>query len=193
MLPEMIKFKQINPANADIVKRNYLEFCSSRHTVSKCTTYRLDKFIFDLLDNGNFHFPNNIFTDFVKKILLLFHGNADVKRGFSINKDCLANNMTEASLIAQRSTYSALHKVNLETFKVNKSLFNYCKNTSARRKEHLHVQKMQEVDKGNERKVNKGNVLELENKRKAIKQLHAEELDTIGKDLQILKKKIHLA
>jgi hypothetical protein len=88
MLPEMIKFKQISPANADIVKRNYLEFCSSPHTVSKCATFdwridRLDKFIFDLLDNGNFHFPNNIFTDFVKKILLLFHGNADVERGFS--------------------------------------------------------------------------------------------------------------
>ena len=142
---------------------------------------------------GNFHFPNNIFTDFVKKILLLFHGNADVERGFSINKDYLANNMTEASLIAQRSTYSALHKVNLETFEVNKSLINYCKNASARRKEHLQVQKMQEVDKGNERKRLAKEVLELECKRKAIKQLHVEELDTIEKDLEILKKKINLA
>jgi hypothetical protein len=101
--------------------------------------------------------------------------------------------MTEASLIAQRSTYSALHKVNLGTFEVNKSLINYCKNASARRKEHLHVQKMQEVDKGNERKRLAKEVLELESKRKAIKQLRAEELDTIEKDLEILKKKIHLA
>lgn len=79
------------------------------HTVSKCTSYdwsndRLDIFIFDLLDSRKFIFSNNIFTNIVKRILLLFHTNADVERRFSINKDYFVENMTEASLTAQRRT-----------------------------------------------------------------------------------------
>lgn len=39
---------------------------------------------------------------FMQKICVLFHGNAAVERSFSINKDCLVENLLERSLVAQR-------------------------------------------------------------------------------------------
>jgi hypothetical protein len=79
------------------------------------------------MNAGDFDFPGNHFNTFVQKVLLLFHGNADVEQGFSINKECIIENLTEESLIAQRCTYSALHKNDLKTFEVTKSLIQYTK------------------------------------------------------------------
>lgn len=44
----------------------------------------------------------------VKIVLCLSHGNATVERGFSINKECLVENLKEESLIAQRVVYDAV-------------------------------------------------------------------------------------
>lgn len=45
------------------------------------------------------------FTDFVQRILVLFHENAAVERSFSYNKNFLVENLSEKSLIAQRSVH----------------------------------------------------------------------------------------
>lgn len=42
--------------------------------------------------------------------MILSHGQADVERGFSINKECLITNLKEESLIGQRHVYSAIQK-----------------------------------------------------------------------------------
>ncbi|KAK3930264.1 Protein-arginine deiminase type-1 [Frankliniella fusca] len=44
---------------------------------------------------------SELFWNFLKKVLIISHGNADVKRGFSINKEAIVENHLE-SLIAQR-------------------------------------------------------------------------------------------
>jgi len=41
-------------------------------------------------------------------MLSLFHGNAAVERSFSINKECLVENLLEDSLVAQRVVYDAV-------------------------------------------------------------------------------------
>lgn len=40
--------------------------------------------------------------------MVLFHGQAAVEGGFSINKDMLVENLTENSLVAQRVVYNAI-------------------------------------------------------------------------------------
>lgn len=40
--------------------------------------------------------------NFLKTIFILFHGNAAVERGFSVNKECISENMKKELLIEQR-------------------------------------------------------------------------------------------
>lgn len=46
---------------------------------------------------------------FLKTIFILFHGNVAIERGFSINKECISENMKEESLIGQRHIWSAIN------------------------------------------------------------------------------------
>jgi len=39
----------------------------------------------------------------IRLVLILSHGNAAVESGFSINSDCLTENLQEDSLVAERS------------------------------------------------------------------------------------------
>ena len=69
-------------------------------------------------------------------ILCLFHGNADVERGFSVNKYCLSENLSEESLIARRIVWEKVSLVKgAINVDLNKSLLNYCKNASTRRRD----------------------------------------------------------
>jgi len=45
---------------------------------------------------------------FLKKVLILSHGNAFVERGFSINKEVIVENQLAKSLVAQRQIYDAI-------------------------------------------------------------------------------------
>ncbi|KAG0440238.1 hypothetical protein HPB47_016359, partial [Ixodes persulcatus] len=45
---------------------------------------------------------------FIKIILRLSHGNAAVERGFSVNKECIVENLKVESLIAQRVVHDAV-------------------------------------------------------------------------------------
>lgn len=50
----------------------------------------------------------------------------------------------DVSLIAQRSIYSALNGIKLETFEVSKKLIQYAKNATAKLREHLQEKKWME-------------------------------------------------
>lgn len=197
LLQELVSFKHLTPCEAEVIVKNYEDFCSSPITVSKCASFnwrkdRLDQFIFSIIDIGNFDF-HTLFLNFVKKILLLFHGNSDVERGYSINDECLIENMMNESLIAQRSTYSALNGIELKSFVVSKKLVQYAKNASAKRQEHLKLKKREEESQVNERKRLAKELFELEIKKRKIEETRKEELLIIEKDAQILKKKINIS
>ena len=51
---------------------------------------------------------NMVTSDFLVSIFILSHGNANTEREFSINKECLIENLNDESLIAQRITYDAV-------------------------------------------------------------------------------------
>ncbi|KAJ8677143.1 hypothetical protein QAD02_012930 [Eretmocerus hayati] len=61
-------------------------------------------------------------------ILSLSHGNAWIERGFSVNEECLVENLHEDSLIAQRIVYDSLQSIGgiqkIES-KITKSMMHY--------------------------------------------------------------------
>ena len=69
---------------------------------------RLDEFYHGVF--GQFNQPCEELKKVVKLILILSHGNARVESGFSINKEILAVNLLEQSLVAQRIVFEGILK-----------------------------------------------------------------------------------
>ena len=82
-----------------------------------------------------------------KVILTLSHGQADVERGFSINKEMLVDNMRQTSLINQRLIFDHLSVENTELadFTISKDLLNSCKCASGKYKRSLEENKKEKV------------------------------------------------
>ncbi|XP_033214510.1 uncharacterized protein LOC117171370 isoform X1 [Belonocnema kinseyi] len=66
---------------------------------------RLDTFWMSVLTDYG---ASDLLVSFMKKTLILSHGNAFVKRGFSINKELIVENHLSRSLVAQRQVYDAV-------------------------------------------------------------------------------------
>ena len=78
-----------------MVKTNEMEF---RTFSCKDENQRLDKFFVRFIDGQDEY---NKFWTVMKMVLVLSHGQATVKRGFSVNKQVLEVNMQGKSLEAQ--------------------------------------------------------------------------------------------
>ena len=113
------------------------------------------------------------FVDFVKRILVVFRGNAAVECSFSFNKEFLVENLQEHSLIAQRSEHDFVKNFSKVTdICISKDMITAFKNASYNRVEALKEKKEAE-DSARKRKR------ELQNE---INTLHAkkkEALDTL--------------
>jgi len=75
----------------------------------------------------------------------LSHGNASVERGFSVNKDCLVENLHEESLIAQRHVWAAIQKYGgVEKVNITKKMIMDVRNSRSYYKEALENKKQKE-------------------------------------------------
>ena len=81
---------------------------SSKLTEFNCDRGRLDTLLSDILEKEK---AGNGLITFVQQMLTIFHGNAAVERSFSINKECLVENLLQDSLIAHRAVYVAVSAV----------------------------------------------------------------------------------
>lgn len=93
---------------AERAHRSYIQICSLSLTQAKLKNFdrkeqRLDVLWLDLCSHDH-----KELLSFIKIILCLSHGNAAVERGFSVNKQCLVENLKEDSLIAQRLVHDAV-------------------------------------------------------------------------------------
>ena len=61
--------------------------------------------------------------ELVKLLLTLSHGQAQVKRGFSTNKDILSSNMAEESVITNTIYITSISQILLQTFINNKRTY----------------------------------------------------------------------
>lgn len=101
---------QITTSHADDSKREYVQFINS-FTIRKhlnefsLDNDRLDTLYVQLMKNESCY--QHLWT-IAKKVFILFHGQAAVEGGFSINKDILVENLHEISVVAQRVVYNAI-------------------------------------------------------------------------------------
>ena len=59
-----------------------------------------------------------------KLVFILSHGQSNIERGFSVNKEVLDDNMTEKSIVSQRLVYDTLASSNVKVheFEVSQEL-----------------------------------------------------------------------
>ena len=103
-LEEFVDKKHMTPEVADLVKNNYICFCENSKVKEALKAFsrkddKLDQYLMKLITETSLLEPATL--KFFKQLLILFHGNAAVERCFSVNKECLVENMAEDSLIAQ--------------------------------------------------------------------------------------------
>lgn len=152
VLRKLVENKQVSGSVADEVELEFQRICSKESTQEqmrsfKRTSMRLDHFWMKLLSaHGSENYRNLLL--FVKKILILSHGNAALERGFSVNKECLIDNLLEKSLVAQRIVIDGINNVGgLKNFSVTKRLIQYARNSHSRYKEACIQRKKDETDK----------------------------------------------
>ena len=90
-------------------------------------------------------------------ILTLSHGQATVERGFSVNKEVLAPNPQETSLVAMRLVHSSMQtaKCKVADFVVNDALLSSCAHPRNRYQMYLIERKAEQerTEKGQKRKT----------------------------------------
>ena len=82
---------------------------------------------------------------FYKKNIVLFHGNAIVERSFSFNKEFLVENLSNESLVPQRSVHDYIKSVGkITVIKINRSMISEFKSSSSKRLDALNNKKESE-------------------------------------------------
>ena len=106
LVDKLYNFNRILSKHADEPKKEYFQLVSSAQNEHKDVflsfdekKYCLDSFFVDLM-HGNTRY-RKCWTIF-KIVFSLCHGQADVKRRFSVNKKLLVENLLQTSLIIQR-------------------------------------------------------------------------------------------
>lgn len=119
---------------ADNAKKQLIRLTSDPQTLDACKKFkrsnRVDSFWHELLTaEGDCKDALKV----LKLALIFSHGNAFVERGFSINSDCLWENMKEESLIARRRVFDYVASLGgVGNVDISKKMLQYVKNARAR-------------------------------------------------------------
>ena len=112
VLQRQIETRWKTSGDADTVLAEYRKLVSDtkryhldKFSSFKITTDILDSFLFEVLQNQN---ESQQLWITMQLILTLSHGQATVERGFSVNKEVLAPNLQETSLVAMRLVLSSV-------------------------------------------------------------------------------------
>ena len=161
VLQRLIETRWKTSEEADTVLAEYRKLVSDakryhldKFSSFKITTDRLDSFLFEVLQNQN---ESQQLWITVQLILTLSHGEATVERGFSVNKEVLAPNLQETSLVAMRLVQSSMQaaKCKVADFVVNDALLSSCAHARNRYQIYLMERKAEQeiTEKGQKRKA----------------------------------------
>lgn len=136
----------ISGIEADEISRDFNNLCSQPSAQQLLTNYsrankRLDHFWNELIFT---HANPQSLVKLLKIVMILSHGNANIERGFSVNSECLVENMKNETLIAQRLIYdSVLSETNgdVATIDVPKSLVHSYRNSRTKLSEEIERRK----------------------------------------------------
>ena len=112
-----------------------------------------------------------VWTKVVKKIWLLSHSQASVKRGFSVNKEIAVENLKEESFVAQRYIYDHIVSVGgILKVDLNKQLLLSASAARQRYAQYLEEQKREreETARGRKRKAVLDDINESKEKKKRL-------------------------
>ena len=142
LIRKLYDLKLLSSQEADKAKQEYQAFLTSvavtdqdkflSHDMDK---NRLDSFLSGYME-GVDKFAN--VWKVCKIIFTLSHGQADIERGFSVNKELLIENMRQKSLVSQRIVCDQLsdYTNQLHEYKIEKKLFLSCKSARLRYENH---------------------------------------------------------
>ena len=194
----------VEPSCADRIKREYLSFCENDDVVEYLKKFkpkdRLDDY---LLSATEFFDLSDAMIDLFKTVFILFHSNAAVERSFSVNKQCLVENLHDKSLIAQRSVYDAIKEtcqdydtvkktwhIRLDKLNITSSMTQYFKSSSSRRQEVLKMKANEEKNEQNERKRIAQELMILKMKKRKIEETKEDEINMLERNILYLESKI---
>lgn len=111
LLDKLMECKRLSPSECDVAKEQYVAFVSDVKKYHKeefstfSTEQRLDTFFYQNIGEKE---ETGMLWKVVKMMMLLSHGQADIERGFSINKEVASDNMDETTIIAYRRAYDGV-------------------------------------------------------------------------------------
>lgn len=178
---------------ADKVAREYREFGEQDVVKEEMKSYcrsdtRLDSFWMMLL--GETTKWENL-KNFVRLILILSHGNSHLERGFSINKECLVENQTEISLVAQRCVFDSVSVAGgVDKVEVGKSMIYSIRHSYSRYQQALESRKKSEEAEKTVKEQKKRaarEVKELQEKKKKLMMDTQNEIAKLEEQIKHLK------
>lgn len=194
LLGILVEHKWVDGSTADRAEREYLHACKQPFVIEELKNYdyksRIDIFWRDLLQKVS---DCKNLMNVMKIIMSLSHGNANVERGFSVNSECLVENLKEETLVAQRIIYDSIISTvgDVKSFVIQKSLIHSFRNahsvfkeSNEKRKREVAENEAIEVDKKKSKFMKK----ELENKMLKIKDNADKEINAIMLQIEALKK-----
>ena len=128
--------------------------------------------------------------DVVRKVCVMFHGNAAVERGFSVNKALMVPNLQNDSLIAQRLVYDMVRQSGgVLNVPLTKDLLNSVKLASSRRKLKLTMNaetESKKLEASRKRKEINSQLKEVEDKRRKF----LDDASALNQELDSLRKQL---
>ena len=189
-LSYLVEKNRMNAIDADRVKKEYHQLISSRIVQKKLKEFdrkkdRLDTFLMQILTENN---ASNEFTNFLIIILILFHANAAVERGFSYNKGFLVENLYEDSLIAQRCVHDAIRTAGgIKKVQITKEMIKAFTSAYKNKKAALAEKSCNETKRKESKARTLAQIQELDLRRRRILENAREEADHLERELQKLQ------
>ena len=161
LIQKLYDLKLLSSQEADKAKQEYETFLTSVVVTDqdKFLSYDMDKNRLDSFLSGYMKGVAKFahLWKVCKIIFTLCHGQADIERGFSVNKELLIENMKQKSLVSQRIVCDQLsdYTNQLHEYKIEKKLFLSCKSARMRYENHLdeESEKKEECQKSKKRKA----------------------------------------
>ncbi|GBL86674.1 hypothetical protein AVEN_194905-1 [Araneus ventricosus] len=159
LLTILLDHNWISSSIADRVMREFNSLCDQPNVVSALKNYsrktRVDHFWMNLITKDN---SCSNLSMVIKLVCTLSHGNANVERGFSVNAECIVENMREELLVARRIVYDTILSIGgINNLQIEKPLIHAARNSYSRFLEASKEKKKQQ----------EGNYIKLQNKRQA--------------------------
>lgn len=198
LIEDFVNSGWISGTRGDLVSRQFKNILGNNEMKKvtaefKRTKTRLDIFWLERVQNEEISEYKEL-KEFLQMVLILSHGNAHVERSFSINKECLIENLKEESLIGLRTVHDAVTaEGGLQGLSVTKSMIHSAQNASSRYKEALAKVKERKdfrLKQEDERKRKKKLLAELKIKKTKLVEDTNKESQKLDKQIEDLSKEL---